>query len=352
MDDFKIEGHKLMYHVSRLNEWINGENVCPIYLEISPSGQCNHRCVFCAFDYLGYKSQFIDKNNLKKFLSEAAQSGVKSVLYSGEGEPLLHKKISEIIVYTKEVGIDVAITTNGVFLDEQIISECLPYLTWMRISLNAGTPKTYARVHRCNPDDFIRVIKNLEKAVKVKRENNYSCTIGVQIVMIPENMKELTMVISLLKDIGVDYLAIKPFSSHPMSKLSIDFDYDEYSCLADQLHSYSNKDFKVIFRGRTMKKLKEIKLYEHCLGISFFANIDACGDVYPCHAFVGNDKFRYGNIYKSFFSEIWQSSQRKDLLAWMSSEFNTVNCRKACRLDEINRYLWELKHPSPHINFI
>jgi len=142
MDDFKIEGHKLMYHVSRLNEWINGENVCPIYLEISPSGQCNHRCVFCAFDYLGYKSQFIDKNNLKKFLSGAAQSSVKSVLYSGEGEPLLHKKISEIIVYTKEVGIDVAITTNGVFLDEQIISECLPYLTWMRISLNAGTGKT------------------------------------------------------------------------------------------------------------------------------------------------------------------------------------------------------------------
>jgi len=23
-----------------------------------------------------------------------------------------------------------------------------------------------------------------------------------------------------------------------------------------------------------------------------------------------------------------------------------------CRMDEINRYLWELKHPHPHVNFV
>jgi hypothetical protein len=27
-------------------------------------------------------------------------------------------------------------------------------------------------------------------------------------------------------------------------------------------------------------------------------------------------------------------------------------CRDACRLDEINRYLWELKNPVKHANFI
>ncbi len=353
MDDFKIESHKLMYHVSRVNDWLNEEEVFPIYLEIGLSGKCNHRCVFCAFDYLGYNSPSIDTNSLKNFLLEAAQYGVKSVLYSGEGEPLLHEKVSEIIVYTKECGIDVAITTNGVFLDERILTECLPSLTWMRVSLNAGTPETYAKVHCCDSDDFSRVIKNLEKAVKVKRENNYSCTIGVQVVLLPENGKEIIILASILKDIGVDYLAIKPFSPHPMSRsVNNNLSYESYLYLADSLKRYSNKDFKIIFRKHTMEKLKEDRPYKRCMGLPFFANITSFGSIYPCHSFIGDNKFCYGNICKNSFFEIWSSWRKKEILQFIDKEFNVGKCRRSCRLDEINRYLWELKYPSTHVNFI
>ena len=36
----------------------------------------------------------------------------------------------------------------------------------------------------------------------------------------------------------------------------------------------------------------------------------------------------------------------------MMESFNINNCRKACRLDEINKYLWMLKNPPEHVNFI
>ena len=354
MEDFKIDSHKLSYHIRRLNQWLDGENIYPIYLEISPSGACNHRCIFCALDYLDYKPQFIDKGILKNFLSEAARCGVKSIMYSGEGEPLLHKDIGELIVYTRKVGIDVSITTNGILFDHKIINECLDSLVWMRVSLNAGTSQTYARIHRCNSTDFNRVLKNLEEAVEAKKKNNYSCTIGVQMVLLPDNLQEVTILASILKAIGVDYLIIKPFSPHPMSCSTIDnaFDYQGYLYLANELQQFSKGDFKIIFRAHTMRKLKEKKPYSCCLGLPFFSYITSNGDIYTCSSFLGDSKFCYGNIYKNSFSEIWESSRRREVLYFIATELDVAQCRQVCRLDEINRYLWELKYPSAHTNFI
>jgi len=120
MDDFKIDSHKLIYHLAPVYNWFKGKDIYPIYVEISPSGRCNHRCCFCAFDYLNYKPRYIKKDFLIKRLSEMSICGVKSIMYSGEGEPLLHKDIIDFILYTKKVGIDVALTTNGVLLNKNM----------------------------------------------------------------------------------------------------------------------------------------------------------------------------------------------------------------------------------------
>ena len=53
-DDILIDSHKLMFHVDTVNKWLKGEKFYPIYVEVGPSGACNHRCIFCALDYLGY----------------------------------------------------------------------------------------------------------------------------------------------------------------------------------------------------------------------------------------------------------------------------------------------------------
>ena len=89
-DKYKIDSHKLMFHTKRVSDWLNGDDIYPIYLEVGVCGKCNHRCIFCAFDYLNYKGAIIEKDVLLGFLSEAAKLGVKSVMYAGEGEPLMH----------------------------------------------------------------------------------------------------------------------------------------------------------------------------------------------------------------------------------------------------------------------
>lgn len=353
-DNFRIDSHKLIFHVSRVNDWLKGKLVSPIYLEIAPSGGCNHRCTFCALDYLKYKPVFLDLSVLKSMLKQASILGVKSVMYAGEGEPLLHKDICEIIRYTKDCGIDAAITTNGVLLKKEISQKILKFLSWARVSFNAGKSKTYAKIHRTKEEDFYKVLRNIEDAVKIKNRNELTTAIGVQLLLIPENVKELFILVKLLKDIKVDYLTIKPYSQHPLSKSHIDpaFKYEDYLYMNEKLRNMEDANFKIIFRSQTMKRISAGKDYKRCLGLPFWAYVDAHGNVYACSALLGKKEFCYGNIYKNDFRTIMNSSRRKAIIDRVSARLDVTKCRQVCRLDKINSYLWELKNPGLHVNFI
>lgn len=355
MDDLRIDSHKLIFHPERVSQWLKDEVVCPIYVEIGPSGACNHRCIFCALDYLGYKNQFADTSLLKDAISDMGASGVKSIMYAGEGEPLLHKDIGELILYTRKTGIDVSVTTNGVLFSKDLAERCLGTLSWIRVSLDAGRKETYSRIHRCSEDDFSRVLENLIQAVKIRQNRQYGATIGVQFLLLPQNYEETVILASRLRDIGVDYLIIKPFSQHPMSGNTLDknFHYKDYFYLNDELQKFSTDKFRVIFRIDTMRTIEDKKrVYEHCLGIPFWAYIDSSLNVWACSAYLGNANFLYGNLKENTFSEILQGERRRQIIKMAAEELDTSKCREACRLDKINRYLWELRHPHPHVNFI
>ncbi len=353
-NNFRIDSHKLMLHVDRVSDWLKGKIICPIYLEIAPSGTCNHRCIFCALDYLDYKPKFLEEKVLKSAVKQAGILGVKSIMYAGEGEPLLHKDIAKIISYTKGCGIDVAVTTNGVLLKRDLSKEILKSLSWVRVSLNAGRSSTYSKIHNTGKNDFSEVLQNLEAAVKIKNRYKLAVTIGVQLLLLKENIKEVFILAKLLKDIGVDYLTIKPYSQHPLSITHIKpvLEYKNYSVMSAKLNKIQSDKFRIIFRSQTMQRLDSDKDYKHCLGLPFWAYISACGDVYACSTFLGKKEFCSGNIYRTDFNNIIGGRRRREIIRVAALKLDTSRCRDVCRLDKINSYLWELKNPGAHVNFI
>jgi len=350
----------LMYHVDRLKDWLQGGNICPIYVEISPSGACNHRCVYCALDFMEYQPRLLEAPLLKKRLTEMGRAGVKSIMYAGEGEPLLHKGIGDIIRHTHSCGIDVAITSNAVLFTPELAEKTLAHITWFKVSINAATPQTYARIHRTNPADFQRVMRNMAYAAGVRRKKKYPCALGMQLILLPENYREVQLLAKQARDIGMDYLVVKPYSQHLSSKTMRykNIKYEKYLPLAAKLARFNTKDFNVIFRVHAMKKWDQAqRTYRHCLALPFWMHIDAGGNAWACSTYLKNDnpaqnRFFIGNIYEDTFRKILEGPRRRLLVHWAAEKLDTCRCRVNCRMDEVNRYLWDLTHPPEHVNFI
>ncbi len=353
-DRYQIDGHKLVYHVDRVHEWLQGRDVYPIYAEISLAGACNHRCMFCAFDFTGYVPVMAPLPPLKNFIREAAGLGLKSILFAGEGEPLLHPQAAEIVAWARECGVDAALVSNGALFDEAAIRAMMPHLTWVKISIDAGTPETHARVHGTRPEDFGTILDNLALAARLRRENGWRCTLGAQSLLLPENCEEIPELARRLREAGADYLVVKPYSQHPSSlnrRQSIPV-LDRFARVEPELEGMNTDRFQVIIRHRAIINVHSNKLYEACLGLPFAIHVNAEGDLFPCNVFAGKADYIYGNYTREGFKAIWEGEGRKRVTEKIRTEWDLSLCRNSCRLEQINRYLWQLKHPGPHVNFI
>lgn len=351
-EDLRLDSHKLIYHPEAVSRWLKGEIVYPIEMEISPSGACNHRCIFCAVDYLGYQATFLEKDTILRNVHQLSKHGLKSIICSGEGEPLLNRDMPDIANGIKRCGVDVAMSSNGVLFTRELAEECLASFTWIRFSVASLEDESYDRIQQAKKGDLARVKRNLQDAVEIKNRQGLHTTLGVQCLLLPENMEQLPDMARQLRDIGVDYLTVKPYSQHLHSGHTYHIDYEALLDVERELKAFATEDFSIYFRANAMKKMHHEKTYSECYGLPFMTHIDAKGNVWPCVAHIGDERLKYGNLYEQSLEEIWEGQQRRAVEEKLRLMDIQKVCREACRLDEINKYLHALKHPNAHVNFI
>lgn len=354
-DRYLIDSHKLHLHPGRVAQWEVGHadwntarKVYPIYWEITTAGSCNHRCYFCSVDSIDYPDIAIDTEILGHRMREARNLGVKSVMFAGTGEPLVHRQINEIVESAVGCGLDAAFTTNGVALNRlETLSKC----SWVKVSINAGTQETYAKVHRTKERDWTRVWRNIEAAAKRKG----SCALGVQCVVLPDNWTEMDDLANRAMESGADYLVLKPYSVGTFqAHAPVMTDYREWDeFLRRVAEDYSDKPtFRVIYRAEAMKQEGETHHYDRCRATPFFWTYSmADGRMFSCSAHLLDERFCIGNLYEQTFQEIWEGEGRRRNWELMQ-KFDISNCRKNCRMDKQNRYLHQIDGHQEHANFL
>lgn len=350
--DSRIDGHKIHLHPEKVAQWLQTGDCYPIHIEIGATSRCNQNCIFCALDFARGKSD-INGEIMTSALEDMAKQGVKSVMFGGEGEPLLHKDLGLFVERARGYGLDVALTTNGVAFNRKLQEQCLPYLSWVKFSVDAGTAEAYNIIHGVSTKHFERLFQNIFDSTELKKRDNLDVVIGTQFLVLPQNANktEITRVIEELEKIKVDYISIKPYSDHPRSRKELVVSHEDWEILEETLENLKEKaNLKIIFRKETRERIGEGHKYQECYGLHFISLIDSKGDVIPCNLFYDMPEYTYGNLYKQSFREIWEGNQRKKVLEELRIK-GVEKCRRGCRCDAGNYYLERLKKPQPHDNF-
>ena len=94
-----VDVPSIFWHPDRIEKYLNKEMFAPLYVEVSPTSACNHKCFFCYTENVmkTYGGISIPPKRLINLFIELADCGVKNVELQGTGEPLLNKGTPEAI---------------------------------------------------------------------------------------------------------------------------------------------------------------------------------------------------------------------------------------------------------------
>ncbi len=349
----QIDSHKLQYHPSRVADFLERRTVWPLYAEISPTSACNHRCLFCNFNYLGHKNMQLPAGRMQKLARELKDSHVKAVVFAGAGEPSQHPDLFPAMRIVRELGMDAAMSTNGARLNDGQLMEMAKLLSWVRFSFNGGTPEAYGACHGVAPGDFHKALSSLRRLSEYKAQANSGVTVGAQCVLLPENRKSIEVLARLMKESGADYFSVKHFYPHRENAYQPDMSFLTENVildlrqLADEL---SDAQFTMVVRG--IDSLDRTRPYKECHGLPFIIYIREDGTVYACFSHQDDTRTAIGSILGDELPAIWLKQTKDAALQYINQNIDKDACQVNCRHHQINLWLHQLKNPPMHVNFI
>jgi MoaA/NifB/PqqE/SkfB family radical SAM enzyme len=128
-------GMKLAHHTHAMYLFKTHGLPTPISLQVGPTSQCNLACAFCS-NVNRERHESLDVVDLKSVIKRLQGHGLKTVEWTGGGDPTLYTHINEIIEHCAIKGLKQGMITNGVALKENISKAALKALSWIRVSLN------------------------------------------------------------------------------------------------------------------------------------------------------------------------------------------------------------------------
>ncbi len=175
--------------------------------QLESSIACNLRCIMCPWEGVrlsaenaGHMSEDVWQA-LLPYLGE-----VKSIDFSGGGEPLLQQNLLTWIRQAKAAGCDAGFLTNGLLLNEATTDALLDTgLNWIGFSIDGADKSTYETIRKGS--DFDRVCANIKTLTG--RRIDRRPLVMINFVIMSLNQHQLEAIIECAVRLGVDQVNFK-----------------------------------------------------------------------------------------------------------------------------------------------
>jgi len=176
-------------------------------LQLESSIACNLRCVMCPWRSIADKAEnhgIMPQavwNQVRPYLNE-----IKSIDFSGGGEPLLQPHLQEWLKEAKAAGCETGFLTNGLLLDEKCAHGAISAgVDWICVSMDGATAAVYEKIRVGS--SFDKVCENLGRIAEL-RTGKLPKTM-INFVIMAANAYQLDEMVRLTARLGVDQVNFK-----------------------------------------------------------------------------------------------------------------------------------------------
>jgi MoaA/NifB/PqqE/SkfB family radical SAM enzyme len=176
-------------------------------VQVESAIACNLSCVMCPWREItknsenrGFMSQEVWES-IRSYLSE-----IKSIDFTGGGEPLLQPKLPEWIVEAHAQGCETGFLSNGLLLRKDKLQRILDAgVDWICISMDGADAEMYEKIRIGS--NFERVCENVGNIAKLRSGNRPKTMINF--VIMDMNFHQVEEIVRLAARLGVDQINFK-----------------------------------------------------------------------------------------------------------------------------------------------
>lgn len=330
-----------------------------ITIDTNPE-DCNLKCIMCEehspysdfiptlYKKTGVKRRRMKFETVEDIFLQAEKLGVKEIIPSTMGEPLLYKGIKRIFELSQKHGIKINLTTNGTFPKHSVVEWAkmiVPNTSDVKISWNGATAETAEKIML--GVNFNDVLENVKQFVFCRDEHfvetGYFCRVTFQLTFMQNNMHELADIVKLAAELGVDrvkghqlwthFAEIKSLSMKATKESVANWNkYVKQAYETQEKHRKPNGEKVILENIIPLHDNENIEVPEkyECPFLSKELWISATGNISPCCA---PDNLRkslgdFGNISATTIEDVLTSEAYTELV----SNYKTKPLCKTCNM--------------------
>lgn len=351
-------GAKLLQHVDRIAAIKAGSRPAPVNVEIDLSNRCSLGCEWCHFAFTHTRGplagkrekpagaipggDLMDAELALSIVDQLAAAGVRSITWTGGGEPTLHPAFDEIIAHTaKYPTLEQGIYTHGGHISPTRAALLKCTHTFVYVSLDASNAGQYKRDK--GVDRFDAACEGIKRLADAKGD----ATIGIGYLVTESNWRAADYAAQLVESLGADYVQFRPTIHYEQDSPGVP---SENTGWMEDAERFLER-VAAMYPEQVIADLERFEMYRRwgghgyptCWWSALQTVITPNGKVWTCVNKREHPGAALGDLSVESFAEVWGRAEVAEV---------GPDCRVMCRGHIPNTALDQIMRPAPHAAFI